>query len=335
MKNIKEIDLGNGVLLFKNVLEDPEKVYKFILDSKTSDDPWFGKDVWHDWQPWGNYAKAYPLQQINQFISDLGFSQGADLIMESLNIFYETLKIYKEKYFDKEYFAEYQIPDFIPESFAELVEHCNNANFHKIPQTLTITDLVLFETNRNVTEKWQMNIHEDVMKDWASQYKHSLNFNIYVNDDYEGGDIVFFDHKDIEKVPYTDCVSGETGDAWLVNNYWEYKMKAGDGLLFPTNVYHGVKPIGKGNSKYYIRQFLTHLDAATYPVVEKEYNSLENPSITFDEYLKEYNSKVSNKRIDPEIFDSLDTIAINRMNDPHHKVVPCIINSKKDISGLI
>ncbi len=55
------IDLGNGILLFKNALKDPKKTYEFILDSKTNDDPFFGKDVWHDWQPWGNYAKAYQL----------------------------------------------------------------------------------------------------------------------------------------------------------------------------------------------------------------------------------------------------------------------------------
>ena len=60
--NLNPIDLGNGILLFKNVFKDKEKVYEFIKNSKTSDDPYFGKDVWKDWQPWGNYAKAYPMQ---------------------------------------------------------------------------------------------------------------------------------------------------------------------------------------------------------------------------------------------------------------------------------
>ena len=40
---LEPIDLGNGILLFKNVLKDPKKTYQFILDSKTNDDPYFGK----------------------------------------------------------------------------------------------------------------------------------------------------------------------------------------------------------------------------------------------------------------------------------------------------
>lgn len=336
MKNLTPIDLGNGVLVFKNVLDDPEKTYKYILDSKNdAEDPWFGKDIWHDWQPWGNYAKAYPLHKINNFISGQGIEPGADHLMEWMDVFYGVMKIYKEKYFDKDFFDTYQIPYEIPESFGEVVKTCNDLHYAGHKEIITITDIVVFETNRNVTDKWQMNIHEDVVKDFASQYKHSLNFNIYVNDDYEGGEIVFFDDKNIEKVPYTDCVSGETGEAWLISDYWEYKMKAGDGILFPTNIYHGVKPISKDSSKYYIRQFLTYLDSATYPKVEEEYNKIENPEITFEDYLKEYNKNVMNKRIDPDLFDSLDSIAIDRINDPYHKVVPCVIKSRKDVSHLI
>ena len=52
--NLKPIDLGSGILLFKNVLKDKVATYEFIKNSKNGDDPYFNKDTWKDWRPWGN-----------------------------------------------------------------------------------------------------------------------------------------------------------------------------------------------------------------------------------------------------------------------------------------
>ena len=323
--NLSPIDLGNGILLFKNVLKDPSGTYEFIKNSKNSDDPYFGKDIWKDWRPWGNYAKAYPMDDRSFLTSN---SQGAELQKECLDIFFEILKIYKDKFFDLEYFIRNNIPQSIPTSLDDLDQDHS-------PHRVMMADFVIFETNTNASQNWQMDIHQDVIQGLPVDQNHSFNFNIYVNDDYEGGDIIFFDHRNIEKAPYVDSVSGENGEAWLIENYFEYKMQAGDGLIFPVDIYHGVKKLKSGNSKYYIRQFLSYVDGVLKSEKLKEYNLLDNPDKTFYEYLDEYSKKVRNSRITPEIFNSLDSISIDRSNDPYNTIVPCVIKNRKDISNLI
>lgn len=323
--NLKPIDLGSGILLFKNVLKDKNATYEFIKNSKNSDDKYFGKEIWRDWQPWGNYAKAYPMDD-RSYLNDS--SQGAELQKECLDIFFEILKIYKNDFYDLEYFEKNNIPKNIPTSLKELDQDTS-------PHRVMMADFVIFETNKNASASWQMDIHQDVIKGIPADQNHSFNFNIYINDDYEGGEIIFFKHENIEKVPYTDSISGETGEAWLVEDYFEYKMQAGDGLIFPVDIYHGVKKLKGDNSKYYIRQFLSYVDGSVKMDKLKEYNSLQNPEKSFDEYLNEYTQDVRNNRITPEIFNSLDSIAIDRINDPYSKIVPCIIKNNKDISSLI
>ena len=68
-------------------LKNKEEVYKFVLDSKTNDDPYFGKSKWYDWKPWGNYAKAYPATDESYKTSD---AYGAKLQRESLDIFFNV-----------------------------------------------------------------------------------------------------------------------------------------------------------------------------------------------------------------------------------------------------
>ena len=43
----------------------------------------------------------------------------------------------------------------------------------------------------------------------------------------------------------------------MVEDFFTYKMKAGDGLIFPTDLQHGVLPIKPGGEKYYVRQFMS------------------------------------------------------------------------------
>ena len=323
--NLKPIDLGSGILLFKNVLKDKVATYEFIKNSKNGDDPYFNKDTWKDWRPWGNYSKAYPMQD-HSYKKDSSF--GAALQRECLDVFFEILNIYRDNYFDDEYFEKNKIPKFIPKSLDDLEENGNRNG-------VLMADLVVFETNTNSSKNWQMDIHQDVIKGGAYDQNHSFNFNIYINDDYEGGDIIFFKHENVEKVPYVDAISGETGEAWLVEDYFEYKMQAGDGLIFPVDVYHGVKRLKEGNSKYYIRQFLSYFDGSVKIEKRREYNKIENPTMTFQEYLDAYENKLKAERITPEIFSSLDSIAIDRHNDPNHTIVPCVIKTRKDISSLI
>ena len=168
------IDLGNGVLLFKNVLKNPQKTYEFILNSKTGDDPYFNKNTWTTWLPWGNYSKVYPNQEESYKTSN---SYGAELQKECLEIFFNVLKIYKEQFLDDKYFEKYNWDKNIPTSLEEMEKRIKSGDDKHI-----MADMPLFETSLNADSKYQMRIHQDVVHWWGGG-EHMFNFNIYINDD--------------------------------------------------------------------------------------------------------------------------------------------------------
>jgi predicted 2-oxoglutarate/Fe(II)-dependent dioxygenase YbiX len=67
--------------------------------------------------------------------------------------------------------------------------------------------------------------------------KFFLTTTMYINDDYDGGDVEFF----------------------VDDKYYPYKPEAGDILIFPSTepYYHGVKTIKNGN-KFFIRNFIQY-----------------------------------------------------------------------------
>ena len=324
---LKPIDLGNGILLFKNVLKDAKKTYEFILDSKTNDDPYFGKDIWHDWQPWGNYAKAYPNLSGEYKTSD---AYGAELQRECLDIFFGVLKIYKEHFKGDAFFARHGFPEDYPTSLKELEKRIENKDF-----TFNIADLVLFETNKNVHPDWQMYIHQDTIPYFVQNQNHMFNFNIYVNDDYKGGEIIFFKTEGCKKVQYLDSITNENEEAWIVEDYFEYKMEAGDAMIFPVDLYHGVKPISEGGTKFYIRQFMTHVTDQEFNAKKEEFLASGKTEEDFEQLLIEYKKTAYENRKNPVLFNSIEEINLHYAKDVHKTQVPCIINSYKDISGII
>jgi hypothetical protein len=317
------IDLGNGILLFKNVLKDPKKTYEFIIDSKTNDDPFFGKDIWHDWSPWGNYAKAYPNLSDDYKASD---SYGAELQKECLDIFFNVIETYKEHFKGDPFFERNGFPEDYPTSLEEL----QRRHVMQDP-TFEMADLVLFETNKNTHKDWQMSIHQDTTPYFGLVANHMFNFNIYINDDYEGGEIVFFRHQDTDRVSYVDSKTGKTEEAWIVEDYFEYKMEAGDGMIFPVDLYHGVKPIGKNDSKYYIRQFMTNNRQKEVRNSQIEFLAGGKTEEEFEHLIEDSRKQAFAVRKNPVLFNSIEDIDI----DTSLNQVACIINSHKDIKGLI
>jgi hypothetical protein len=332
------IDLGNGILLFKNVLKDPKKTYEFILDSKTNDDPFFGKDIWHEWQPWGNYAKAYPNDSDEYKTSD---AYGAELQRECLDIFFNVLEIHKEHFKGDSFFERNGFPEDYPTSLEEL----KNRHVSK-DHRFDMADVVIFETNKNVNRDWQMYIHQDTTPYFGLLTNHMFNFNIYINDDYEGGEILFFKHQDTDRIAYVDSKTGKTEEAWIVEDFFEYKMEAGDAMIFPVDLYHGVKPIGKNDSKYYIRQFITHNAVDEFEKAKQEIlnGSLEKHPVldlmvrvgtkTEEEIVQlveDSRKEAFANRKNPILFNSIEDIDV----DVSLNQVACIINSRKNIKELI
>lgn len=317
---LNPIDLGHGVLLFKNVLKDPKKTYQFILDSKTGDDPYANKDTWKTWLPWGNYSKLYPNEDKSYKDSN---SDGAELQKECLDIFFNVLKVYKDKFLDKSYFDKYGWSTDFPTSLEELEARLEAGNF-----THSMADMPIFETSLNADSEYQMKIHQDVMHWWGGS-SHIFNFNIYVNDDYEGGEIIFFTHEGVEKAKYIDTYSGKEKEAWLIEDYFSYKMEAGDGIIFPTDYYHGVGKLSGDKSKFYIRQFLS----APHPAEFYEKMNSMSPE-DFQKALDEDRKNFSLNRIMPVIFDSLDSIDLDgpKYSQVLESQIACVIKTRKELN---
>jgi hypothetical protein len=160
-----------------------------------------------------------------------------------------------------------------------------------------------------------------------------FNFNIYVNDDYEGGEIVFFKDEGIEKTTYIDKVTGEEKPLWYVEDHFVYKMEAGDGMIFPVDLYHGVLPITGGGEKYYIRQFITHVTEDEFQAEKKKFIESGKTEEEFDSMIADIRAKTHANRITPVIYNSIDDIPSTQPNG--NTQVACIIRSRKDISSLI
>ena len=323
---LKTVDLGQGIYLFKNVFKDKEKAYKFILDSKKGEDPYFNKETWHDWSPWGNYSKAYPNSTDSSYLNST--SEGADLLREGLEVFEYVLDHVKNNFTDTTFFERHNFPTDFPTSIKQIQDR-GQIGDHRFQ----MADFVVFETNKNVDKNWQMWIHQDTVPHFGVTQNHMFNFNIYVNDDYEGGEIVFFKEEGIEKSTYIDKETGKEKPVWYIEDHFIYKMESGDGMIFPVDIYHGVMPIAAGGEKYYIRQFITHISEKEFEAEKRKFIESGQTEEEFDEMIANIRKERHDKRLTPVIYESIESIPSNVQNGDVQ--VACVIKSRKDISSLL
>lgn len=261
---MEHILLTKDVILFKNTLKDPAATQDFIIRSKTNNDQWFGN--WEDWRPWGQYSKAYPYQDPSYEVCQ---NEGGEHLREFVDIFWEVMKIYKENYLNEDYFKLIGEDPNIPTTMEEARKH----------PTYCTADVVILESeNTDKSKPLSMEYHQD-RRPWFGGTPHIFNFNIYTNDNYEGGDILLINTEDAEMSTYVDQ-AGVEKQCYMIDPPVRYKMEAGDGLLFRTDVFHAVLPV-VGN-KFYVRQFLTASFKKDYEDAKSKMSEQD-----FEEFLKE------------------------------------------------
>ena len=301
------IELTKDVLIFKNVLKDIEKVQEFIKKTKEEDyvDPFFG--VWTNYIPNVYYYKMEPELQKEYEISN---EYSAEFVRECREILYKCIKIYKENYFDKSYFEKYNWDMNIPISVEELKQsrYYRQADF-----------LILENVNTPSGKKLSMDYHQD-RRFWLGGIHCVFNFNIYLNDDYSGGEIIFIDIDNAEESTYIDK-NGEIQKYYLIDKPIKYKMQAGDGMLFRTDRYHAVNPVS--GKKYYVRQFLLHKMPQEF--YDKE-ASFENKEDWF-QFLKEKEKKGFSEQVSMMLYNSIDDIDLHeeQYKEWSGVLMPCVI----------
>lgn len=130
----------------------------------------------------------------------------------------------------------------ILDSFYEATKHyVENNEIRPVAWNFNSPAVCMYETNAGASEDIAMHYHTDFQQEKREEpgFKPYITCTMYLNDDYEGGELAF-------------KVLKESGSPDEVI----YKPKAGDIVVFPSDqpYYHGVHLTTKGH-KYFVRSF--------------------------------------------------------------------------------
>lgn len=213
------------IFVYNKLLPDADKLHQIMQLSEENSE---GKCVYSKWVDWFIFGKYCNSKNIDTVIEDLSND-----------------KDYDYQLFEKEYLLYRRLK----ESTAAAISHYIAANNITLPKDCFITGQNIGRYNPDVDtgEGKTMQYHTDYgIGEWYwPGEKFLLTATTYVNDDYEGGEIMF-----------------SIGD-----NIIKYKPEAGDILVFPSGsplypggepYFHGVDGIRK-SSKFLVRMYLKYV----------------------------------------------------------------------------
>ena len=199
-----------NVIVYRNMLSDPEKSYKIIANSESSSEGKYFLKAWTPWAKFGTYTQIKWGEELNDAIKN---------------------EIFEE---------EKALSEEITSAYNKAVSHYTKHTGLLFPADATFSGhsyCKYFDQVDDLKNNMTMQYHTDYIisqKDMPGPKFHTT-CTLYINDDYEGGDLEFF----------------------IDGNIINHKPKAGDLVIFPSTdpYYHGVKKIFNGN-KYFVRNFV-------------------------------------------------------------------------------
>lgn len=232
-------DLNNKKTIFKNLvvykklLPEVDEIFKFLQHTESYEEKIGVMEPWSDWS--GNWPGS--AAQINASRKDAALDSENEEVKKQkwmLDHFFEAyffaLNDYMNEYKDITKW-QYELPHF--DFSVSDVWNYSGMTLLKYDSPGSAEDF-----NYN---SLAMNYHTDFHHEDAesADAKQIITITFYLNDDYDGGEISFYDE-----------------DSNTIHNY---KPKAGDVTVFPSArpFYHGVLPFS-GNPRYLSRMFLMH-----------------------------------------------------------------------------
>lgn len=215
MSELEFVELYPKVDVYRNVLKDPQQLYAVMKDSERNANGQFYLKTWDPWAHFGTYTQH---KSQDEFTPDL----------------LEHEKFKEEKAFSDEVEAAYALV---------ISDYMKRHNITP-PDNWRFSGCSFSKYNPQVDvlkNQMTMQYHTDYIisqRDMPGT-KFFITCTMYINDDYEGGDIEF----------YIDT------DGTIIN----HKPQAGDILVFPSTepYYHGVKVISNGE-KFFVRNFVVY-----------------------------------------------------------------------------
>ena len=170
--NLDWIEIYPGVIVYRNMLSNPEEAYETMMNSETSSD---GKYFFRKWEPWshfGTYTQAKFGEEFNEAIRDLNFDKEKKLFDE-IAISYDKAISHYFKH------TGIDIPEGARYSGQSWCKYFNKIDTLKNKMTMQYhTDYIISE------------------KDMPGPKFHTT-CTFYINDNYNGGDIEFYVNGDI------------------------------------------------------------------------------------------------------------------------------------------
>jgi len=200
MYNFKALD-NNSIFYFTNCVNAPKKYIEHLEEMDKNLDSYPYIEKWRDWTASNDQSNIYGQQK---YIDSRSLSNDQNLNKKML---------------------------YLINAIKEPLHMCSN-RYADAKQLGNITEINYFAINKYFSGQ-AMGPHLD---SYGDSNKITFSTLIYLNDNYEGGEISFLDEKQSKVI--------------------NYKPEKGDIIVFPSGApyYHGVFPV-KTNERYVLRMF--------------------------------------------------------------------------------
>ncbi len=248
----KKLEIFPYITVYRSAIENPDKLLKIVKESEELEKVGPYIDSWETWYLFGEKARLCPHKETNH-LTTLNKEHMNMLSDEENRIFYEQENFYLE--IEKaittvlqDYIKDWTNKDFDSSMFSSdwqgeksiFPKYISNWDFQDRSSNWLKSsyDLLKHKSETDKNKDYAIHFHTDnkPSSDSMPGPKMILTATIYLNDDYEGGEVAFLNEAGSEVI--------------------SYKPKAGDITVFPSYkpFYHAAMPVSKSN-KYLIRYF--------------------------------------------------------------------------------
>jgi hypothetical protein len=251
MNKINKIQIMPFVNLYKNAFDNIDDILEVVKNSIDSNS---GEIIqkWEEWYELG-IRSHFLMDEDRMFSSEFNLNEytaESQKQIKTLQQIKSTLNYVYQDYIDewstKEMIDKYENQptywDDWKRIFGEFVTNWNFKNIIKDnPENndgWMGSNVELLRHNKDTTKKFAINYHLDAFgSHFSAGPKAIMTSTIYLNDDYEGGEVSYLDE--------------------FNNLIVNYKPKKGDLVVFPSYkpFFHAALPL-HGNYKYFVRHFL-------------------------------------------------------------------------------
>lgn len=242
-------EIYDKIFVYRALMPDAQMLHDILIDLYENMD---GKNIFSKWSDWYEFGRKSDVNSDFNFYDKYHFNQ-----------------TYKESDNRKKLLQEFYLFSRLAELSEKAITHYVQSNNVPIPDDVFVTSPNPAKYNENFHNNeygYSMNFHTDynIGEWWWPGDKFLLTCTSYINDNYKGGEIVFF----------------------VDNKIIPYKPGAGEIIVFPSGdplypgnrpYFHGVKVIEEGD-KFLIRNYLkysTDQNLQVWQEKEKQYGKEE------------------------------------------------------------